>query len=141
MKNSPYFKLIIFAILGFCLGFLIPNIPAFKNKKISDLEKENQNLHKNINARNEHISMLDSSFNKLNREKLLLENVITTRNGHINILEQRIDSINRLIETSDITILKIKKDGYEEINTINTWDINKRLNFFSDYFREYNSKP
>lgn len=138
MKNSPYFKIIVFAILAFALGFLIPNTSYFKNKTIKDLEKENKKLHEDINNRNEKIIMLDSSFNKLKRDKLVLEKEIDNRNIHIQILEHKIDSINGLIATSDTTILKIKKQGYEEINTVNDWDTDKRLNFFSDYFKGYN---
>ncbi len=141
MKNSPYFKIIIFAIIAFCLGFLIPNTPIFKNRKIKELEKENQNLHKEIDGRNKHINELDSTFSKLKKENVFLVTEINIRDGHINILEQKIDSINGLIETSDSTIIKIKNNGYEEINNVNNWDINQRLNFFSDYFKGYNSKP
>ena len=138
MKNSPYFKIIIFLIIGLCIGFLIPNTPYFKNKKLKELEYLNDSLYKEIDARNKNILLLDSRFNKLKNEKLVLEEEVAKRNNYINSLEHKIDSINTLILTSDTILVKIKHDGYEEINNVSNWNTNQRINFFTDYFKTTN---
>lgn len=138
MKKSPYFKLIIFAIVAFCLGFLIPHTPYFKNKTIKQLEAENKKLHDNIEARNKNIALLDEELKKSKAAKSLLENEAINRNIYITSLEHKIDSVNTLIYSSDTTIIKIKKSGYEEINNVNNWNVNQRVEFFSDFFKGNN---
>ncbi len=138
MKDSPYLKIIIFTVLAFIIGFLIPNTPYFKNKTIKELEKENKILHENINKRNNRIEELNDSIKIIRLERTLLENEIINRNKNISILENKIDSINQKINGSDSTIIKIKKTGYEEINNVNNWNVNQRINFFTEYFERIN---
>jgi predicted nuclease with TOPRIM domain len=139
MKNSPYFKIIITTIVAFCLGFLIPNTNYFKNKTIKQLETENEKLHSIIEDRNKKMELLDTTLNNLKVDKSILEKDVNNKNIYITFLEHKIDSVNSMIYSSDTTITKIKKNGYEEINTINNWNLNQRIEFFSDIFKRHNN--
>jgi uncharacterized membrane-anchored protein YhcB (DUF1043 family) len=134
MKNHPYFKFIVFLIIGICIGFLIPNIGFFKNGKIKQLEKENEKLHAEIDKKLLHIQQLDSAFNGLIRKENSLLDEIDKRDLQITALEKSIDSVSVLISQSDSNVTKIKQE-YEEINNVNSWNINQRIDFFSDYFK------
>ncbi len=134
MKNSPYFKPIVFLIIGICIGFLIPTIPFLKGNKITELEKENAKLHTDIDKRDLHIQQLDSAFNGLIRKENSLLDIIDKRDLQITALEKSIDSVSVLLSQSDSNITKIKHE-YEEINNVSNWNTNQRIDFFSDYFK------
>ena len=136
MNKSPYFKLIVCLILGFCIGYLIPsiNLPFIKKNNNNILLKENIKLNKQIEERNNKILKNDSLFNKLKEENVLLENRIYVMDNFIYKIQHKIDSVNSLIYISDDNITKIKKQGYEEINSVNNWNTNQRVKFFEGYF-------
>lgn len=134
MKNLPYLKIIIFFILGFLLGFLIPNIPYVKDK----LGKTNDELTKNILKRDEENIHLNDSIKSLESKKQNLENDIIKKDNDITKLNYKIDSVNYLIRNSDTILIKIKKEGYEEINSVNYWNTAERVRFFTEYFKTQN---
>ncbi len=138
MKNSPYFTIIIVAIVCCLLGYLIPKTPYFTNKELNKLKSDNDSLHKEMNKRNKENEGYIALFKKEQEKNITLENIANNRDIHIKSLEHKIDSISVLINISDTTLIKIKNQGYEEINNVNNWNANQRILFFTDYFKDYN---
>lgn len=125
---------LILLIVGIVIGYIIPNIIPNKNQ----YKIENDSLKIEIEKRNKENKKLDSLFNYLSKERIKLEINIEKRNDYIKILEQKSDSIDNDIKKSNNNLEKINKDSYEEINDVDSWDNNKRIHFFSEYFKSFN---
>ena len=133
--KSPYIKLILVAIVALAIGLLIPHKSLFSNKDLKKLKHENDSLYKAIDNRNKSIVKYDSSFNLLKTKEIFYQSEIDKRDDYISTLEHQIDSINGLIENTDTSIIKIKKQGYEDINGVNNWNVDQRIIFFTTYFK------
>jgi hypothetical protein len=133
--KSPFVKLILVGIVALAIGLLIPHKSLFLNKDLKNLQHENDSLYKAIDLRNKSISRYDSAFNLLQTKETFYLSEINKRDDYISTLEHQIDSINGLIENTDTTIIKIKKQGYEDINSVTNWNTTQRVIFFTNYFK------
>ena len=125
---------IILLIVGIIIGYIIPNVISNKNQ----YKIENDSLKLEIEKRIKENKKLDSLFTYLSKERIKLEINIEKRNEYIKILELKTDSIDNDIKNSNNNLEKINKDSYEEINDVDSWDNNKRIHFFSEYFKSFN---
>jgi len=125
---------IILLIVGIIMGYIIPNVISNKNQ----YKIENDSLKLEIEKRIKENKKLDSLFTYLSKERIKLEINIEKRNEYIKILELKTDSIDNDIKNSNNNLEKINKDSYEEINDVDSWDNNKRIHFFSEYFKSFN---
>ena len=135
MLKSPYFKIAIFIILGLCIGLLLPKPPMLKGNDLKTLQLENDSLNQAIANRNKSIVKYDSILGNLTVKDTFYVSEINKRDTYISILEHQLDSINALIINEDTVIIKIKKQGYEDINSVNNWDDSQRIIFLSKYFK------
>lgn len=136
--KTSYFKIIIFIIIGFLIGFLIPKF-SNSNKDIKNLEIKNKELEKNIDNRNIEYKKLENNLIilKNNNQELIFN--IELRDKNIVILQKKIDSINILINSENTIITKIKNEGYEEINNVDNWNTDERMQFFTEFFKTKNN--
>lgn len=135
--NSIWIKVIAVLVIGFSIGFLIPNKSnLLGNKSIKKLLQENDSLSKEITKRDIENKKLDTMIVFLSKKNNLIEMNIDKRNQYIKNLEDSIRKIDLEVKNIDTNIDKIKKDGYEEINDVPNWNNDKRVEFFTEFFRD-----
>ncbi len=127
MKNYVIILGVLF-IIGVCVVLHI--------NMSNNYQKQNDILTDSIRARNKELQILDSTSRLLNVKKdcVLVEINRITRNT--DSLENVISINNGKIKNSATKITNLKKQSYEEINTIDSWSFNNYNSFFTNYFKD-----
>ncbi len=127
MKNYAIILGILF-IIGICVTLHI--------NMSNNYQKQNDILTDSIRSRNKELQILDSTSRLLNVKKdgVLVE--INRITNNTDSLEKVILKNNGKIKNSATKISNLKKQSYEEINTIDSWSFNNYNSFFTNYFKD-----